>query len=199
MSPSPSNSKVPPLVWPAFADDKARLDWWRACVQAYDETSNEPVRPQDLEALEQRLGFSIPPLLRTYHEQIGALDLVEALCSVTPAEHASIEPLIDAFPGIVTFLEDAPNANKEWALVNQLVVFGDSLGDGNLWCFHQKTGEVWYFDHDTPPMLTRIFDDVSQYLDVLMFTCLLDVHGEEDNEDLLRKHLGDAVVEKWMY
>lgn len=197
-------SDLPPLAWPGFADDNARLDWWRVCALAWlDQWENPspltPAKPEEVVALEQRLGCPLPPLLRRYHEQIGTLDLAETLCSVTPAKYASIEPLHNAYPGISDILEDAPDADALWALVKQLVVFGDYLGNGNMWCFHVETGEVWYFDHDSSPMLTQIFSDVGQYLDVLMFMCLLTVHGEEDNEDLLREHLGDAVVEKWMY
>ncbi|MBP2167874.1 hypothetical protein J2125_001066 [Erwinia toletana] len=198
------DSDIPPLVWPEFTDDKARLEWWHACVVTWlaqweKPAPLTPVSPKALEALEQRLGCAIPPLLRTYHEQIGTLNLAETLCGVTPEKYANIEPLRDAWPGITDILEDASDAEPQWALVNQLIVFGDYLGNGNMWCFHRETGEVWYFDHDCSPMLTQIFTDVGQYLDVLMFKCLLEAHGEEENEDLLRERLGDAVVEKWMY
>ncbi len=101
-------------------------------------------------------------------------------------------------PALATSSEDAPDAEQLSTLVDQLVAFGDYLGNGNLWCFHRETGEVWYFDHDSSPMLTQIFSDAGQYLDVLMFKCLLAAHDEEDNEDL-REHLGDEIVEKWMY
>ncbi|TCV91903.1 SMI1/KNR4 family protein [Biostraticola tofi] len=198
------DSAIPPLAWPEFTDDASRFDWWRTCVQAYfalweNPAPCNPVNPKDVDALEQRLGCCIPRLLRAYHEHIGALDLAETLCSVAPAKYASIESLPDAYPGIADILPEAPDAEQQWALVNSLIVFGDYLGNGNLWCFHRQTGEVWYFDHDDSPMLTQMFCDVGQYLDILMFKCLLDVHGEEENEDLLREHLGDAVVEKWMY
>lgn len=202
-TPEPA-SEIPPLAWPQFTDDSARLDWWLSCVQAYlslweNPDPLSPVNAKELEALEQRLGCSLPPLLRTYHQQIGTLNLAETLCSVTPAKYASIEPLREAYPGIRDILQDAPDAEQQWARVNALIAFGDYLGNGNLWCFHRETGEVWYFDHDDSPMLTQIFTDVGQYLDVLMFKCLLEAHGEEDNEDLLREHLGDDVVQKWMY
>lgn len=198
------DNDLPPLAWPEFTDEKKRLAWWRACVQAWRAQWNNPspfaaFKPAEIEALEQRLGCALPPMLRLYHQQIGALDLAETLCSVTPDNYANIEPLIDAYPGISDILENAPDADRQWALVNQLIAFGDYLGNGNLWCFHRESGEVWYFDHDSSPMLTQLFTDVGQYLDVLMFKCLLDVHGEEDNEDLLRERLGDEVVDKWMY
>ncbi|MFK8256956.1 SMI1/KNR4 family protein [Erwinia sp. AnSW2-5] len=192
------------LILPEFADDTARLKWWRDCTLAWlDQWENPspltPVKPEEVDALEQRLGCTIPSLLRTYHEQIGTLDLAETLCSVAPAKYATIEPLHSAYPGITDILDGAPDADAQWSLVNKLVVFGDYLGNGNMWCFHSETGEVWYFDHDSSPMLTQMFPDVGQYLDILMFKCLLEVHGEEDNEELLRERLGDAVVEKWMY
>lgn len=199
-----SASHTPPLVWPEFTNDKAQLEWWLACVKAYraewaKPASLTPVNAQEIDALEQRLTCPLPTPLRTYHENIGVLELSESLCSVTPVKYSNIEPLLDAYPGITDILEDTPESTSLWTLVNQLIVFGDYLGNGNLWCFHRNTGEVWYFDHDSSPMLTKMFTDVGQYLDILMFMCLLFIHDEEGNEELLRERLGDEIVEKWMY
>lgn len=198
------DNDIPPLVWPEFTDLKARIGWWRACALAWSAEWNRlspisPVPASEIDSLEQRLGCAIPPLLRTYHEHIGTLELAETLCSVQPASYVAIEPLIDAYPGITDLLEDLPDSDELRNLVDQLIAFGDYLGNGNLWCFHRVTGEVWYFDHDCPLMLTQMFSDVGQYLDLIMFKCLLTVHGEEDNEEMLREKLGDALVEKWMY
>lgn len=196
----------PPLAWPQFADDDGRLAWWLACARAYAALWGErarltPSSRAELYALEQRLGCALPSILRAYHTRIGALELCERLCSVSPAKFASIEPLKDAYPGIFDILEALPDAESQSSLADELVAFGDYLGNGNLWCFHRQTGEVWYFDHDdTLPMLTRMFDDVGGYLDALMFKCLLEIHEQdEDDESLLRQHLGDAIVDKWLY
>lgn len=93
------DNDIPPLVWPEFTDIKARITWWRSCALAWSaewdhKSPVSPVPASEIEALEQRLGCKIPPLLRTYHEQIGTLDLAETLCSVIPAPYAAIEPLI---------------------------------------------------------------------------------------------------------
>jgi hypothetical protein len=201
----PPTEEPPSLSWPEFTDAAAQLDWWLACARAYADLWGErarltPSSRAELFALEQRLGCSLPTVLRDYHLRIGALELSERLCSVTPAEFASIEPLIEAYPGIVDILEGQPDAESQWSLIDELVVFGDYLGNGNLWCFHRQTGEVWYFDHDSPPMLARLFKDVGGFLDALMFKCLLEIHQQDDDsEQLLRQQLGDAVVDKWMY
>lgn len=90
------------------------------------------------------------------------------------------------------------------ALAGQLIAFGDYLGNGNLWCFHRQTGQVWYCDHDTGECLTPIFDNVRDYLDAVMILSLAEAHDSDDEnhetvEKMLRQRLGDAVVEKWMY
>ena len=199
---------TPPLAWPTLPDDAARLAWYRDCIAAYawlweghaSQVRLQPVSSAELDALAQRLGHALPPLLHAYHAQLGALALPERLCSVTPADFASIEPLADAYPGIADILEDAPDADAQQALVDQLIAFGDYLGNGNLWCWHRQTGEVWYFDHDSPPMLTRMFPQVADYLDALMILCLAEVHDTEDEgQALLRQRFGNALVQKWMY
>ena len=139
-------------------------------------------------------------MLRAYHERIGVEYLAEI---INPPER--IEPLLDAFPGLEDILEDmsAEQAAATRALAEQLIAFGDYLGNGNLWCFHRQTGQVWYCDHDTGECLSPIFDDVRDYLDAVMILSLAEAHDPEDGheaaESILRQQLGDAVVEKWMY
>ena len=139
-------------------------------------------------------------MLRAYHQHIGVEYLAEI---INPPER--IEPLLDAFPGLEDILEDlsAEQAAATRALAGQLIAFGDYLGNGNLWCFHRQTGQVWYCDHDTGECLTPIFDDVRDYLDAVMILSLAEAHdpeeGHEAAESILRQRLGDAVVEKWMY
>lgn len=88
-----------------------------------------------------------------------------------------------------------------------LVVFGDYLGNGNLWCFDRRDGSVWYLDHDCSPLLTRMFDDAGDYLDALALMSLCRSHavaqgrgdGDEQAEVLLGERFGQALVRKWMY
>ena len=195
------NADLPPLAWTDFADDEARIQWWMQCVRAYLNGSDfTPASRAALDDCEQRIGCPLPPMLRAYHQHIGVEYLAEI---INPPER--IEPLLDAFPGLEDILEDlsAEQAASTRALVEQLIAFGDYLGNGNLWCFHRETGQVWYFDHDTGECLTQIFDDVRDYLDAVMILSLAEAHDPEDGheaaESILRQRLGDAVVEKWMY
>lgn len=196
------SADLPPLAWTDFASDAERIQWWMQCVRAYPNGSDfTPASRAALDDCEQRIGCSLPPMLRAYHERIGVEYLAEI---INPPER--IEPLLDAFPGLEDILEDlsAEQAAATRALAEQLIAFGDYLGNGNLWCFHRQTGQVWYCDHDTGECLTQIFDDVRDYLDAVMILSLAEAHdleGEDHEaaESILRQRLGDAVVEKWMY
>ena len=78
---------TPSMTWPELPDDEARLTWWRNCILAYAWLREgratrpflTPASRAELDALEQRLGCTLPPLLRAYHARLGALSLPEQL------------------------------------------------------------------------------------------------------------------------
>lgn len=194
----------PPLAWPTLSDDAARWDWYRAVIGAYSalweghvtQARLAPVAEPALASLEARLGCALPAPLKRYHLELGALSLAERLCSVDADAPVPIQPLLEAFPGITDITDDP----AELAQAEALVAFGDYLGNGNMFCFHRTSGEVFYFDHDDGALLTRFFPSVEHYLDALMVRCLAEVHEDDDaGEALLVKRLGRDLVRKWLY
>lgn len=190
----------PPLEWPENLDGPRRYEWYTAVVEAYSllwkghvrEARAEPVAEDEIVRLEHALGTSLPASLRTYHRLLGALNLAETLCSVVPSR-SRIQPLNAAFPGFREVGVDPEVARN-------MIVFGDSLGSGNLFCFPRGSSEVVFFDHDDGPPLTRFFADPDGYLEALMVRCLAEVHEDDAlGEQLLIARLGEPVVRKWMY
>lgn len=193
----------PPLAWPELPDQEAREAWYRAVIDAYGALWEghvsapclAPVGETSLAALETRLGCALPPALRRYHGEFGVLSLGEQLCGVQPG-YICIQPLSEAFPSIV----DIATSEPELELAAELVAFGDYLGNGNMFCFHRVTGEVFYFDHDQPPLLCRFFASPEEYLDALMLRTLAEVHEDEDGGmALLEARFGQALVTKWLF
>jgi hypothetical protein len=179
------------------------MDWYRAVVLAYaalweEDGAESPLLPMTeaaLSRLERRIACPLTPLLRQYHKELGVLDLAENLCGIDP-EDTPIQRLKAAYPGFA----DIAISESDLKLADMLIVFGDYLGNGNMFCYHCETDEVYYFDHDTPPILTRFFSRVEQYLDALMILCLAEVHDQaEVGEALLTERLGQEIVDKWMY
>ncbi len=183
------------------------MAWYGAVINAYHELwagharahPMSPVGREAVDELEQRLASRLPASLRRYHETFGALSLAEQLCSVEEG-HNQIQPLREAFPGIVDIAEDREDGAQILACADMLVAFGDYLGNGNMFCFHRNSGEVYYFDHDDGEPLTLFFPDVETYLDALMIRNLAEIHeADEEGEDLLIQRFGRPLVRKWLY
>jgi hypothetical protein len=195
---------LPELKWPTLLNENSRLAWYRSVILAYQDLWSDnaaecfaPVSEEKILALESHLGCALPQALRQYHKEFGVLSLAETLCVVDKdADDYVIQPLLEAFPAIIEITDD----EEELALVNQMIVFGDYLGNGNMFCFHRETAEVYYFDHDDGAMLTRFFTSIEYYLDALMILCLAEVHdAHEAAEDLLIDRFGRTLVRKWRY
>jgi SMI1 / KNR4 family (SUKH-1) len=198
-----TGTTLPPLEWPSLLDAEARSAWYRAVIAAYaslweghvTQPKIAPVSEAAMAALETRLGCRLPPPLRAYHLEFGALNLAERLCALED-RYTQIEPLLEAYPGIPD-MEPSP---EELSLAGELIAFGDYLGNGNMFCFHRETGAVYYFDHDSPPMLTRFFGDTQTYLDALMVLTLAEAYdAPERGEELLAERFGAGIARKWRY
>lgn len=199
-------SGCPSLNWPVFSATDTRSDWYRAVITAYaalweghvSQAHFAPVSEADLLDLEARLSCTLPSALKAYHREFGALSLAEKLCSVSPVGDSPIQPLLEAYPGIVDLLEHEDEQVME--LFEDMIVFGDYLGNGNMFCFDRENCEVFYFDHDDGSMLSPFFTSVEEYLDALMIRCLAEIYEDEDaGLDLLAQRYGSELVRKWLY
>ncbi len=193
----------PPLEWPVLTSSSERIAWYRSVIQAYaalweghpSAPVNTQVRQDTLKKLEAELGCTLPSALRTYYTELGALSLAEKLCTVKNSD-ICIQPLADAFPAI----EDMQLSETDQKLASELIVFGDYLGNGNMFCFHRQSGEVYYFDHDCAPHLTRFFPSAEDYLDGLMIRTLSEVYDDEEaGLELLEERFGCELVKKWLF
>ncbi|OAD82014.1 hypothetical protein ATN89_22185 [Comamonas thiooxydans] len=216
-----NEADVPEPRWLTVnAMTEQRLAYWYQGLQAHAWMDEEPVQAKpfsraELRLCEWRLGCSLPQSLRDYLLQLGVLDWAERLLSprfdlmAPDADMDAIGPVQVVFPGIVDIVEMSAQQQVQalMAQLSELVVFGDYLGNGNLWCFDRRDGSVWYLDHDSSPLLTRMFDDAGDYLDALALMSLCHSHamaqgrddGDEQAEVLLGERLGQELVKKWMY
>lgn len=193
----------PPLEWPVLTSISERITWYRSVIQAYAALWEghpsapviAPVSPSALNELETELGCTLPSALRIYYTELGALSLAEKLCTVKNSD-ICIQSLADAFPAI----EDMQLSETDQILASELIVFGDYLGNGNMFCFHRQNGEIYYFDHDSEPYLTRFFPSAEDYLDGLMIRTLSEVYDDEEaGLELLEERFGRELVRKWLF
>ncbi|MBC3908583.1 SMI1/KNR4 family protein [Undibacterium umbellatum] len=196
----------PDLCWPEQLTSETRVPWYRSVITAYaslweghvTEAHFKPVSETELLDLETRLSCPLPSALKSYHQEFGALSLTEKLCSVSQDSDTPIQPLLEAYPGIVDMLEHEDE--QVLRLFEDMIVFGDYLGNGNMFCFLRESGEVFYFDHDDDNLLCPFFTSVEEYLDALMIRCLAEIHeNEEAGLELLAQRYGPKLVRKWLY
>lgn len=87
-----------------------------------------------------------------------------------------------------------------------LISFSDYLGNGNMFCFHSETKEIYYFDHDNMPYLTKMFNTVDEYLKGCLIFAQADLFGEAEQEDveewteeIVSEIISKETIEKWRY
>ena len=135
-------------------------------LEAFGSDPAEPIGEARITELEARLGTTLPGGLELFYESFGVANIGEELLA------------LEDMGWLKAIWADAPEYSPDFSKEDEqhlplLVTFSDYLGNGNMFCFHSETKEVYYFDHDTPPYLTKLFDSVDDYIR----GCLVFVQG----------------------
>ena len=88
-----------------------------------------------IKSCERTLGTTLPNDLKLFYLRFGAARLIEGLFDVTEFQYISTnwgQSFLDHY------------TNEEQNVLAKLIVFGDYLGNGNVWCFHKDTKEIFY-------------------------------------------------------
>lgn len=159
----------------------------------------EPISLEEIEKLENRLGTTLPNGLKMFYNTFGIADIGEELQN---------------FEDIIWIKElwgdnnpYGPEFTKEDNIVlPHLISFSDYLGNGNMFCFHSDTKEIYYYDHDTRPYLTKMFDHVDDYIKGCLIFAQTDLFGEVGQEqvdkwteEIAEDLFGKAIIRKWRY
>lgn len=154
------------------------------------------VTPADrIKKCEQFLGTTLPNDLKLFYLRFGAAHLTERLFEVHEFQYLTKnlgQDLLDHYN------------EEEQTVLSKLIVFGDYLGNGNVWCFHKETKEIFYYKHDSMPNINQMFGTFYEYLQpLLLFTqgeIGQDIEGlEEDIEKLVVDLIGKDRVKVWQY
>jgi len=159
-----------------------------------------PVSAASIAKLETRIDTNLPEGLKLFYEQFGIADIGEQL-----QELDEIDWIGNTWKEHPEYGPDFSEKDKEY--MPFLVSFSDYIGNGNMFCFHSETKEIYYFDHDTKPYFTKLFDDVSDYIKGCLISCQSELFHQETGqeqveewcEEILDDMYGEETVEKWKY
>jgi hypothetical protein len=171
-----------------------------ALADNWNNELKEPISLEDIEALETRLGTTLPASLKVFYQAVGLADIGEEL-----QELKNIGWIKDYWSN---HPENSPNFTAEDSKhLPFLVSFSDCLGNGNMCCFHSETKEIYYYDHDGAPYLTNLFDTIDDYIKCCLVLAQVDLFGEDAEQDdverwteeLVIEMMGEEVIQKWRY
>lgn len=158
-----------------------------------------PILTEEIKALELRLDTSLPDTLKLFYQTFGIADIGEELQQFKDIDY--LGKIWEPHP------EYGPDFTEEdKAVLPYLITFSDYLGNGNMFCFHKETKEIYYFDHDSQPYLTRMFSCFDDYLKGCLIFAQGDLFGEIGQEpvdrwteEVVGELLGEEIVHKWIY
>jgi hypothetical protein len=165
----------------------------------WNDELKEPIPIEEIEKLENRLGTSLPNSLKTFYQKFGLAKIGEQLQDLNEIDW------------IKNIWAEQPQYGPDFTGEDKihlpfLVSFSDYLGNGNMFCFHSETKEIYYYDHDNRPYLTKMFDTVDEYLKGCLIFVQSDLFGEADQEDveewteeIVSDIIGEETVQKWRY
>jgi len=171
----------------------------QSIAENWNDELKEPISIEEIQELENRLGTTLPNSLKSFYQKFGLADIGEQLQDLK--EIGWIKNIWAEQP---QYGPDFTEQDKIY--LPFLISFSDYLGNGNMFCFHSETKEIYYFDHDNKPYLTKMFNTVDEYLKGCLIFAQSDLFGEAEQEDveewteeIVSKIIGEETVEKWRY
>lgn len=165
----------------------------------WSEPMASPKKESDIHFVEKKLNISLPESMKAFYLAFGIADIGEILLPFN-----NFMFLKDLWEDVEAKPEFTENEEE---LLTELVLFGDYLGNGNMWSFHKETQEIYYFDHDTKPYVSCLFETFDEYLKACLIFAQVEFFGdnvrpadlEEWIEEKVVEMYGEDIVKKWRY
>lgn len=156
----------------------------------------------ELDDLEKRIETTLPPGLRMYYKTFGIGDVGDKLQEFDFVGRLGETWDLNEKPYC------GPNFTKEeLEIFPHLVTFSDHHRNGSVFCFHDQTHEIYYYDHLSEPHFTRMFKSIDDYVVACLISCQLDLFDLEVGQDAVEQWIkeimedlyGKEVYNKWFF
>lgn len=167
-------------------------------ADVFGEDPSDPIAEKEITDLETRLGTKLPESLKTFYQAFGLAEIGEIL-----QEFSTINWLNKVWE---THNFPPEFSDKDQEYLPHLITFSDYIGNGNMICFHNETGEVFLFKQKAENLLIKLFDSVDDYLKGCLVLVQKELAGDADEESVkqwtketVTDLFGEAIVSKWGY
>ncbi len=171
-----------------------------AIADNWSENTAIAITDDKISQLEKKLTISLPTDLAMFYKQFGIANIGEILLNID-----EVDWLQNAWQGIEEMF--ANFSEQEKSILPNLIAFSECLGGGNMMCFHTSTHEVYFFDHENKPHLSRLFTNVSEYIKACLIYYQLDLFDMDVGQDTVATWCYEILVEnfpietikKWLF
>lgn len=155
-----------------------------------------PISDEEVQDLETKLGTALPENLKLFYQTFGIADIGEQL-----QDFKEVDWIKDIWADGPQYGPDFTDHDQK--ILPFLISFSDYLGNGNMFCFHCDKKEIYYYDHDEMPYLTKMFDTVDDYLKGCLIFAQNDFSESREidswTEEIVIDLFDERTVKKWRY
>ncbi|MDO6646479.1 SMI1/KNR4 family protein [Acinetobacter guillouiae] len=175
----------------------------RLILESLADLNDDEIAPaiddEQILKLEQRLNCRLPESLTIFYQHFGIADIGEQL-----QQFDDIGYLKDIWANAPQYAPEFSQADL--AVLPHLITFSDYLGNGNMFCFHDISKEIYYFDHDDTPYLSKILECVDDYIKgcliLVQSEFFAEAHPDEVDEWVEERFIAlfnEQILKKWRY
>lgn len=174
-------------------------DWkinTKKIIESIGDDLKNPISDEEVQDLETKLGTALPENLKLFYQTFGIADIGEQL-----QDFKEVDWIKDIWADGPQYGPDFTDHDQK--ILPFLISFSDYLGNGNMFCFHCDTKEIYYYDHDEMPYLTKMFDTVDDYLKGCLIFAQNDFSESREidswTEEIVIDLFDERTVKKWRY
>lgn len=168
----------------------------KSIADNFGDDLKNPISDEEVQDLETKLGTALPENLKLFYQTFGIADFGEQL-----QDFKEVDWIKDIWADGPQYGPDFTDHDQK--ILPFLISFSDYLGNGNMFCFHCDTKEIYYYDHDEMPYLTKMFDTVDDYLKGCLIFAQNDFSESREidswTEEIVVDLFDERTVKKWRY
>lgn len=171
-----------------------------AFADTWDEELKSPISATEITAVETKLGTKLPEELKLFYQTFGLANIGEELQE------------LDQMEWMKDIWSDNPENGPDFTpedneILPYLVTFSNYIGNGNMFCFHSETKEIYLFDHDSSSYINKLFNTADDYIKGCLIFAQAELYGEDTDEEdaeewseeVAEKLFGSDTIKKWKY
>ncbi|MET4142999.1 SMI1/KNR4 family protein [Pedobacter sp. UYP1] len=171
-----------------------------AFADTWEEELKDPISADEIRTLETRLGTTLPAGISLFYQTFGLANIGEEL-----QELDQMGWMKDIWANNPQNGPDFTSEDKE--ILPYLITFSNYIGNGNMFCFHSETKEIYLFDHDSGSYITKMFNTADDYIKGCLIFAQAELYGEETDqedadewsEEVAEDLFGNDIIKKWKY